>query len=45
MNTAMTKEGLERILDEAVQDVTERTVSGHEGSGSFWAACILPRAL
>ncbi len=25
MNTAMTKEELERILDEAVQDVTERT--------------------
>lgn len=25
MNTAMTQEELERILDQAVQDVTERT--------------------
>lgn len=25
MNTAMTKEGLEQILDQALQDVTERT--------------------
>ena len=36
MNTAMTKEGLERILDEAVQDVTERTagVRLHQGDQS-----------
>ena len=36
MNTAMTKEELERILDEAVQDVTERTagVRLHQGDQS-----------
>ena len=33
MNTAMTREELERILDKALQDVTERTagVRLHQG--------------
>ena len=34
MNTAMSKEELEKILDQAVQDVTERTagVRLHQGN-------------
>ena len=33
MNTAIAKEELERILDQAVQDVTERTAGVHLHQG------------